>query len=75
MTGDGQVAGDHMPGSAGESTVAPARPGLPSGVILDICDGLLGQVGRRQHRFAWLRASGAGIEDCLPVAAITPATG
>jgi hypothetical protein len=39
--------------------------------ILDACDALLGEVGRRQHRFAWLRAPQHS-EDWLPVASYYP---
>ncbi len=38
---------------------------MPVAIVLDLCDRLLGEIGRRQHRFSWLRAPGAGIEDCL----------
>jgi hypothetical protein len=33
--------------------------GLPAGTILSMCDRLLGEVGRRDHRFGWLRAPGS----------------
>ena len=46
-------------------TVALAR-------ALDACDAALGEVGRRAHRFWWLRPPGGGIEDCLAVDAYYP---
>jgi len=33
--------------------------GLPAGAILSMCDRLLDEVGRRDHRFAWLRVPGS----------------
>jgi hypothetical protein len=40
--------------------------------ILDLCDRVLGEPGRRRHLFAWLRAPGAGAEEWLPVDAYYP---
>lgn len=40
--------------------------------ILDLCDRILGEPGRRRHLFAWLRAPGAGPEDWLAVDAYYP---
>lgn len=40
--------------------------------ILGLGDGLLGEVGRRQHRFAWLLNPGAGPGEWLPVDAYYP---
>jgi hypothetical protein len=40
--------------------------------ILGLCDRLLGEVGRRQHRFAWLLDPGAGPGEWLPVDAYYP---
>jgi hypothetical protein len=40
------------------------------GELLDICDGMLGEIGRRSHLFGWLRAPGG--EDWLPVDAYYP---
>lgn len=45
---------------------------LATGAILELCDKLLGEVGRRSHRFAWLRAPDAGAEAWLPVEAYYP---
>ena len=40
--------------------------------LSSICDELLGEVGRRAHIFAWLRAPGAGADEWLPVDAYYP---
>lgn len=40
--------------------------------ILDLCDRVLGELGRRRHLFAWLRAPGAAADDWLPVDAYYP---
>ena len=40
--------------------------------VLDLCDRVLGEPGRRRHLFAWLRAPGAGPEEWLPVDAYYP---
>ncbi len=49
-----------------------AELGLPAPTILSICDQLLGEVGRRHHMFAWLRAPGAGADEWLAVDAYYP---
>ncbi len=49
-----------------------AEPGLPAPTILSICDQLLGEAGRRDHMFAWLRAPGAGADEWLAVDAYYP---
>lgn len=54
-------------GSRGGSGVASPE------AILDLCDRLLEEVGRRQHLFSWLRAPGAGAEEWLVVDAYYPA--
>jgi hypothetical protein len=45
---------------AGPSDIAAAGAGLPPpailGATLDLCDGMLGEIGRRDHRFGWLRS-------------------
>ena len=41
--------------------------------ILDLCDRQLGEPGRRDHVFTWLRAPGGAAEDWLPVDAYYPA--
>jgi hypothetical protein len=40
--------------------------------ILIGCDRVLGEVGRRHHLFAWLRAPDSGLEEWLPVDAYYP---
>jgi hypothetical protein len=40
--------------------------------ILALCDQLLGEVGRRRHIFAWLRAPDGPAEEWLPVDAYYP---
>jgi hypothetical protein len=60
----GDSPSEVLTGSAG--TTSP-------GVILDLCDRLLGEVGRRQHLFAWLRAPGAPAGEWLAVDAYYPA--
>jgi hypothetical protein len=41
--------------------------------ILDICDSLLGEIGRRMHRFAWLPDPSAPIVSYLPLDSYYPA--
>ena len=50
----------------------PAERGLPDSTILSMCDELLGEVGRRDHIFHWLRSSGADGDEWLPVDAYYP---
>ncbi len=45
---------------------------IATGVILEMCDKLLGEVGRRSHRFSWLRAPGGVADAWLPVEAYYP---
>jgi hypothetical protein len=45
---------------------------MPVSVALDLCDRVLGEIGRRMHRFSWLRPPGSSIEDCLVVDAYYP---
>jgi hypothetical protein len=40
--------------------------------VLDLCDRVLGEIGRRSHLFAWLRAPGAGPQEWLAVDAYYP---
>jgi hypothetical protein len=40
--------------------------------VLTVCDRVLGEVGRRQHLFSWLRAPGSASGDWLPVDAYYP---
>jgi len=46
--------------------------GLPAGAILSMCDRLLGEVGRRDHMFNWLRVPGSGAGEWLAVDAYYP---
>lgn len=46
--------------------------GLAAGTILAMCDRILGEVGRRRHMFAWLRAPGGAADSWLPVDAYYP---
>ncbi len=52
------------------------EPGLgtapPVAKLLDACDRVLEELGRRHHLFAWLRAPGAGAEEWLEVTAYYP---
>ena len=59
-------------------TLDPSASGGGSGAasrdaILDLCDRLLDEVGRRQHLFSWLREPGAGTDEWLAVDAYYPA--
>jgi hypothetical protein len=47
-----------------------AMPSLPA--ILSLCDRVLGEIGRRSHLFAWLRAPGSGAQEWLAVDAYYP---
>lgn len=46
-----------------------AREGSDEAYVIDLCDGLLGERARRQHRFEWLEgdASASGARRALPV--------
>jgi hypothetical protein len=44
-----------------------------SEAILDVCDALLEEVGRRRHLFSWLREPGAAADEWLPVDGYYPA--
>jgi hypothetical protein len=69
MTADSpaQSAREPVPGRSDR-----AELGLPAPTILSMCDHLLGEVGRRHHMFAWLRAPGAGTGEWLAVDAYYP---
>lgn len=62
MVGDSRS--EVLTGSAGRTS---------RGAIVDLCDRLLEEVGRRQHLFAWLRAPGAPAGEWLAVDAYYPA--
>jgi hypothetical protein len=78
MTGD--LAGvEGVPALAGGSSPPSAAPAPTSvavppsaATLLNRCDAQLGEIGRRMHRFSWLRAPGAPIEQCLVVDAYYP---
>jgi hypothetical protein len=67
----GGSGGDSGRGSGSDS--GRGSGATPLGAILDLCDRLLDEVGRRQHLFSWLRAPGAGTEEWLAVDAYYPA--
>jgi hypothetical protein len=69
MTADrpAQDLREPVPGRAGRAELGLAAP-----TILSMCDRLLGEVGRRHHMFAWLRAPGAGAGEWLAVDAYYP---
>jgi hypothetical protein len=58
-------------GLLGERPLASASP-LPVPQILDLCDRIVGEIGRRAHIFGWLRAPDA--ERWLTVDAYYPAS-
>jgi hypothetical protein len=67
MTADGPAS--HASGEAtGDRT-----QGLPAATLIELCDGLLGEIARRSHCFAWLRTADAGTEEWLAVDAYYPA--
>jgi hypothetical protein len=53
--------------TAGPSSLPTDRAG-----ILALCDGLLREVGRREHRFSWLRQPDGGEDEWLSVDAYYP---
>jgi hypothetical protein len=52
---------------------AGSSPSLPVPTIVAICDVVLGEVGRREHMFSWLRAPGSEPGQWLAVDAYYPA--
>lgn len=46
--------------------------GLPATTVLSMCDRLLGEIGRRDHMFAWLRVPGSSTGEWLAVDAYYP---
>jgi hypothetical protein len=69
MTTDRLAPGSRASAPGGDER---AQDGLPATTILSMCDRLLGEVGRRHHMFAWLRAPGAGSAEWLAVDAYYP---
>ncbi len=59
-----------------DSRAEPAGNGSPPELsvptVLAVCDGLLGEIGRRDHRFSWLQAPDSGPGEWLPVSAYYP---
>jgi hypothetical protein len=47
-------------------------PELSVSTVLAVCDGLLGEIGRPDHRFSWLQAPDSGPGEWLPVSAYYP---
>jgi hypothetical protein len=60
---------DGVPAAAGGVSLAPV---LEKEEILNLCDGLLGEIGRRMHRFAWLQDPSAPIVSYLPLDSYYP---
>jgi hypothetical protein len=68
MTADHPAEGVRSP----EEETDGDRRGIPAATILAMCDRLLGEVGRRRHMFAWLRAPGSAPDEWLAVDAYYP---
>ena len=62
------MVGDTRSEPSGGGSGAASRDAM-----LNLCDRLLDEVGRRQHLFSWLREPGAGTEEWLAVDAYYPA--
>lgn len=60
-----EAGGGNSEAGGGNQPLAVAR-------ILDLCDRILEELGRRRHLFAWLRAPNAGPEEWLQVDAYYP---
>src|SRR5690349_20966326 len=67
MTTEGLGGGELVVGD-----VAAIAPAPSAASIVDDCDRLLGEVGRRQHRFGWLRVPDADTDQWLAVDAYYP---
>src|SRR5947209_17315932 len=61
MAGERQPDALHAPSTASDKAT-----------VLTLCDRILGEIGRRQHLFSWLRAKGASSGEWLPVDAYYP---
>jgi hypothetical protein len=61
MAGERQPDAPHAPSTASDKAA-----------VLTLCDRILGEVGRRQHLFSWLRAPGTTSGEWLPVDAYYP---
>jgi hypothetical protein len=58
---------------AAEGAAAVGAPAADNSELLDLCDRIIGEMGRRRHLFSWLRAPGAA-EGWLAVDAYYPAS-
>jgi hypothetical protein len=69
---------DRVPAHPGDESLPAAAGAVSVGLalgheeILDLCDGLLGEIGRRMHRFSWLRDPSAPIVSYLPLDSYYP---
>ncbi len=54
-------------------TAGPSSPPTGTARVLAVCDGLLKEIGRRQHRFSWLRDPDAPGDEWLVVDGYYPA--
>src|SRR5882757_8723110 len=72
------MAADRVPARPGAgslpATAGDGSPGsrLSAEAVLDLCDGLVGEIGRRMHRFSWLRDPSAPIVSYLPLDSYYP---
>ncbi len=62
------MTGERLPDQAGGGP----RPALSVPTVLAVCDGLLGEIGRRDHLFSWLRAPDSAPDQWLAVSAYYP---
>lgn len=53
-------------------TAGPSSPSSAAGAVVDLCDVFLREIGRREHRFAWLRAPDADADEWVAVGAYYP---
>jgi hypothetical protein len=72
--GAGGTRADRPPAGASGTRAdrARRRSAVSLSEILAVCDRELGEVGRRDHLFTWLRAPGGGVDAWLPVDAYYP---
>jgi hypothetical protein len=72
MTADGRTDGVGAPEPGhGAGPLAAVAPGGPS-EMLELCDALLDEIGRRSHLFGWLHDPEGGRDRWLPVDAYYP---
>jgi hypothetical protein len=73
MTSDGLLRdGLATGGNLDAARALGLETALDSSTIIDVCDGLLGELGRREHRFGWLRAPDGAADSWLVVDAYYP---